>query len=213
MAEYTLVEAPALNAVKASLNGDGTGTFWANSWLPLWGQFSAVKKYVKSDYAIDFTKSLDGTASGNGAALVGMPASTGSSWAGGTLFSFLDGLLGRPLKISGTNAGIRYRTPTLLPDADTTLTLNTDFYFIDTLSAARTYTLPAPDSVGQTVTISMTSAGGFTANIKRSGDPSNCASIFGAIAPGVGFVKLVADTGPTWRPIEFGGQVGVETYP
>ncbi len=46
MAEYVLVDAPAWDTVKAAQNGDGTGTYWANSFLPFWGRFCALVDYI-----------------------------------------------------------------------------------------------------------------------------------------------------------------------
>jgi hypothetical protein len=46
MAEYLLMSSPAWDPVYASQNGDGTGTFWANSFLPLWGRVSAIAEFI-----------------------------------------------------------------------------------------------------------------------------------------------------------------------
>lgn len=92
MAEYALAHAPAWNTVYASQIGDGTATFWANSFLPLWGRFCNVARYLVSSGTVPTSgPSLD-----TQGALVGDPDGTtliGWSGFGPTLQSTLRGVL------------------------------------------------------------------------------------------------------------------------
>lgn len=168
MATYILTDTPDDGEVKANQNGDGTANFWAETLIPFWSQFCAVKKYLRADSSLDLTKSLSNHTAGNGAALIGMPPTTIGGWTGGTLYAFLEaaftmvvaGLAGKVAKAGdtvtgelafiGSSARVRYREPVTLADNTAVmLTLNFDFAKVPNVSAPSIYTIPNVSEKGQ----------------------------------------------------------------
>ncbi len=175
MAETILVASPSWNPTYRSFNGDGTATYWANSFLPLWGRVCAIAAYLRADETIPVAgATLHGYATGSGADLIGMPATALGGWdgTGGSLFDFLDNFgdtflaladavalkagstIAGPFIFAGNNARIQYRAPSDLPDtASHTMTLAYDFADIPNVSQTSIYTLPNPSAAGQWVIV------------------------------------------------------------
>jgi len=187
MAEYILVDDAQWESVKASQNGDGTATFWANSFLPMFRRICAIADYLRADGTIPIAgATLHGTASGSGAAVVGMPATAVNGWAGGTLFAFLEafgtsivasdaakvaktGDIINGAIVCGANGRVQFRPPAPLPDSAThTMTLGNDFYTAPNISQNTLYTIPNPSASGQWFVARRTVVGsGFNASFAR----------------------------------------------
>lgn len=159
MATYVLTDTPDDGEVKANQNGDGTANFWAETLIPFWSQFCAVKQYLRADSSIDLTKSLSSYTTGNGATLIGMPATAIGGWSGGTLFDFLEAaftaifaLDGAKLPLAGgvMTGAITFRAPANLPNTAThTMTLAYEFANIPDVTQVSVYTAPNPSSEGR----------------------------------------------------------------
>jgi hypothetical protein len=88
MAEYILTGSRAWPTVYASQNGDGTGTFWANSFLPFFDRLTNLAHYLVEGGAVPASGvSLNSQTGAGGASLVGVPAYAGAgfTWSAGTL--------------------------------------------------------------------------------------------------------------------------------
>jgi hypothetical protein len=163
MAEYALSHSPSWGTVYASLNGDGTSTFWANSWLPQWGRLCNIARFLVSTGTIPTSgATLDAQAAPSGATLVGMGPTTTAGWPGGTLFAFLDalftlvddlsndkldkagGTVTGPVLFSGSTARVRHRSVSNLTNADSTFGPTADVFVTYSAIGAgvtRTYTV------------------------------------------------------------------------
>lgn len=108
MAEYTLVGTRAWPTVKAAQNGDGTSTFWANSFLPQFDRIVAIATYLVESGTVPTTgASLDsqGAAPGDpdGTSLIGFSGYSVAS--AGTLRDLLEiiiDMLGAKVSKSGS---------------------------------------------------------------------------------------------------------------
>jgi len=179
MAETLLVESASWNGTYRSFNGDGTATFWANSFLPLWGRVCAIAAYLRTDATIPVAgATLQGYTTGSGATLIGMPATDVGGWSGGNLFTFLDtfgdaflafvstvalkagSTITGPFIFSGSTARVVYREPVTLSGSTSTLTLNFDYGIVPDAATPRTYTIPAPTSKGQWFVVRRNVVGG-----------------------------------------------------
>jgi len=138
VAEYVLPDSPAWDEVKAAQNGDGTGTFWANSFLPLWGRLSAITEYLEYD-----------------------ETKLGTTLTGSDLVMTAD------IVFDGPGTGVVLRNPATLANTDATVNMAFNLYRMASLTAARTYTRPDPTREGQQVVIVKTNNSAFTAVIKR----------------------------------------------
>lgn len=131
MAEYALAHAPAWNTVYASQIGDGTATFWANSFLPLWGRFCNVARYLVSSGTVPTSgPSLD-----TQGALVGDPdGTTLIGWSGfaptpqstlrGVLETIITQLVGKVgIDGSDTMTGALRTPEVIINDGSKTVTL------------------------------------------------------------------------------------------
>ncbi len=112
MAEYALSHAPAWDTVYASQNGDGTGTFWANSFLPQWGRISNIARYLVSSGTLPTSgASLNSQTNPDGTSLIGFLTYTfgGLTIPTGTLRAALENLIAvvdaRLEKAGGTMTG------------------------------------------------------------------------------------------------------------
>ena len=229
MAETVVVEAASWGSVYRSFNGDGTATFWANSFLPLWGRVCAIAAYLRDDETIPVAgATLQGFDTGDGASLIGMPATAMGGWAGGTLFAFLDGLgdsllafidtvalkggstITGPFIFSGSTARVVYREPVTLSGSTSTLTLDFDFGIVPDAASPRIYTIPAATSKGQWfVARRNVVGGGANVNFARVDTTNLCTLPNSAI----GWVMFVAQDngagGIEWSAWAWGGAATV----
>lgn len=179
MAEYTLVDSPAWDTVSASQNGDGTSTFWTNSFLPMFGRLSALAEYL--DYNGDKL----------GTTLTGTEIEMGAS------ISFVT---------PGTS--VVHYPPGQLSDTSQSLILNNDIYLVPVLTAARTYTVNDPTRAGQVISISKHNNSAYNAVIKRA-DASTIVTFDVSGSSFFGYCELVSrETSPdvfAWSLKTWGG--------
>lgn len=97
MAEYVYTGTRAWSTVKASQNGDGTGTFWERSFLPLADRVYSLGKAFTASGTPSLTVSLDAysavPADPDGTSLVGLGAISGTGWTGGLLRTVMEAMV------------------------------------------------------------------------------------------------------------------------
>jgi hypothetical protein len=187
----------------------------------------AIAAYLRDDETIPVAgATLQGYATGNGAALIGMPATALGGWDGtsGSLFTFLDtfgnaflafadtvalkagSTFTGPLLFSGTNARVVYREPVTLSSSTSTLTLNFDFGIVPDAASPRTYTIPAATSKGQWFVARRNVVGGGNNVVFSRVDTTNIGTLPNT---GEGWIMFVAqDNGggsPEWSAWAWGG--------
>lgn len=168
MAEYVLTGSRSWDTTYAAQNGDGTGTFWANSFLPFFNRMTTLAYYLVEGGAVPASgASLNTQTGAGGASLVGAPAY--ASLPAGTLAAQLQAIVQGEVK----------ETDYSVTDGDQTIT-ETDglVYAIVAAGSNRAYTLQAPTRSGRKVEIIR--AGSGTNNVTVTGFANGTNVVFGA---------------------------------
>jgi hypothetical protein len=143
MAEYVLTGSRSWDTTYAAQNGDGTGTFWANSFLPFFNRMTTLAYYLVEGGAVPASgASLNTQTGAGGASLVGFAGYTsgGTTFAAGTLKTTLEALI--------EYVETLWRFPTMTALGNTSSNVD--------LSLRRTFTIPVFAGASVTYTLPVT---------------------------------------------------------
>jgi hypothetical protein len=179
MAETLLVEAASWGSVYRSFNGDGTSSYWANSFLPIWGRLCALAEYLEYDVS-----------------------KVGSTLTGSEL------IMQESIVFEGAGSGVVLRNPASLSDGSVTVNMAFNVYIVAALTADRTYTIPDPTRGGEVIYIVKRNNAAFDAIIQRA-DASEICTFDNTISPyaAAAFISREASSTFKWGLLSFSAAV------